>query len=158
MQKHWLSLRRLTLKLRLYVGVPDYCDSDFDMGNIEELVVIQDEDVPDRFFQSDIFYILNRHKFPKLRSLEVKYVRTYLKSLDKFVQAHLDTLRCLRVYKPRMSKEQWIQVWLRYSGKRKPDRIFLTEPTVAVVCFCQPRGGVSYREVAQRLGGVALEA
>lgn len=79
---------------------------------------------------ADIFLFLQDVRFPALRTVSLKTVRTTYRTLNAFVQNHRETLKSLSIIEPRMAPEDWVRFCEQEKGKdwtMEGKRLYLTE-------------------------------
>ena len=141
------SIQRLEIKLRYLIDSPGYEDyenvaqqvADCLCG-LRELVIIQERGVQDKHFGLDIFEILRGAVFAKLDTLELRYVRTSTKALAVSIQAHSQSLKCLRIISPRIPREEWrlFREWCAQG--REISKVYMTEERLEVGYRLEPDG------------------
>lgn len=112
-------LRRLTLRFQGVTHPPlvtHYSRAGWlcDLSSLEELVVIQGEHLPDKATSCDIFDIFYGITFPKLASIEMRYVKTTNRILSHFIRNQTPVLESLIVVEPKMSREDWFKFRSQY--------------------------------------------
>ena len=79
---------------------------------------------------ADIFLFLRDVRFPALRTVNLKTVRTTYRTLDAFVQNHRESIRSLRIIEPRMEPVDWVRFCEQEKGRAwtmEGKRLVLTE-------------------------------
>ena len=78
------------------------------LTNLEELSIKMSVTMSPRCDKAaDIFLFLLGVPFPRLRKLDLKYVRMTYATIHDFVEAHRETVRSLTIEEPQIEAEDW---------------------------------------------------